>query len=69
MTKYYTASHSLNRSSTGSLRRAAFDQRKAAFDQRKSDYVRSTHDRPAIFIEPSNINNDYVCQVKIHEIN
>lgn len=62
MTKYYTASHSLNRSSTGSLR-------KAAFDQRKSDYVRSTHDRPAIFIEPSNINNDYVCQVKIHEIN
>ncbi len=62
MTKFYTASHSLNRFSIGSLR-------KAAFDQRKSDYVRSTHDRPAIFIEPSNINNDYVCQVKIHEIN
>lgn len=51
MTKNYIASHSLNRSSTGSIR-------KAAFDQRKSDYLRRTHDRPAVFIEQSKKHND-----------
>jgi len=53
MTKNYTASHSLSRPSTG-------DIRKATFDQRKSDYVRSTHDRPAVFSEQLTKHNDYV---------
>ncbi len=56
MTKDYTASHSLNKSSTGSIR-------KAVFDQRKSDYLRNTHDRPAIFINQSK-NNHHVRQNK-----
>jgi CheY-like chemotaxis protein len=51
MAKNCTASHSLSRPSTG-------DIRKATFDQRKSGYVRSTHDRPAVFIEQSIIHND-----------
>ena len=53
MTKDYTTNHSLHRPSTGSLR-------KAAFDQRKSDYLRSMHDRPAIFIEQSKKHYAYV---------
>lgn len=44
MTYKFTASNSINSSSIGSIR-------KAAFDQRKSEYVRSTHDRTAVFIE------------------
>ena len=53
MTYKFTASNSINSSSIGSIR-------KAAFDQRKCEYLRSTHDRTAVFIKPSNINNDYV---------
>ena len=50
MTKNYIASHSLSRPSTGSIR-------KAAFDQRKSDYLQNTNDRPAVFIEQSKKHN------------
>ena len=53
MTKHYTANHSFNRPSTGSIR-------KATFDQRKSDYLGNTNDRPAVFIEPSKKHNDTV---------
>lgn len=53
MSKNNTASHSLNRPSTG-------DIRKAAFDQRKIDYLRNMHDRPAVFIEQSKKHNAYV---------
>ncbi len=56
MIKDYTASHSLNKSSTGSIRNAAFDQR-------KNDYLQNTHDRPAVFINQSK-NNHHVRQNK-----
>ncbi len=52
MTKYYTA-NTLDEPFTESIR-------KTTFDQRKSDYFGNTHDRPAVFIEPSNKHNDDV---------
>ena len=53
MTKDYTPSYSLNRSSTGNIR-------KAIFDQRKSNYLQNTYGRPAVFIEQLTKHNDYV---------
>lgn len=52
MTKYYTA-NSLDSPSTGSIR-------KATFDQRKSDHLENTYDRPAVFVDQSNKLNDFV---------
>jgi len=55
----FSESHSLNIPSTGSIR-------KATFDQRKSDYLRNTNDRPAVFIEQSNKHNDPSTPSKKH---
>lgn len=57
MTYKFTASNSINSSSIGSIR-------KAAYEQRKSEYLRSTQGRSAVFIKPSNVNNDYVVPSK-----
>ena len=43
----------------------AGDMRKAAFEQRRKDYVRSSHDRAAVFIEHP--INDKQVNTKINE--